>query len=231
MVPRSQGGDVWRGHFPALTDGAAAAGIRAPRGLDLAHRGGSVDVSALIPIPLLFLLQRRRLQVPRGSAAPGLRQGEPYGDVPLSPLRVWPSPGAWHGRCCGSTALCATVMGSGNPLRQRALVGVLAGGGPALGTVPTARCPPPPPPPLDLPRPRAGSASAEFGHPLHPQRGGLPLERAHPAPAGRIAGREHPTSSPRTPNPDHPCPPPSPRPTWAPAASTSSPAPTAAAPN
>lgn len=160
-------GGVWRGHFPALTDGAAAAGIRAPRGLDLARREGSTDglgagglgggpmgcrgcVTA-VPQPCLtphpFLLQRRRLQVPRGPAAPGLRQGEPGAagtgpghpagkeTSPMSPPRVSaPSPRLARPRC-----LARVPVRKQEPFvpprwetethgQQRALVRVPAGG-------------------------------------------------------------------------------------------------------
>ncbi|XP_025911101.1 TNF receptor-associated factor 4 [Apteryx rowi] len=58
----------------------------------------------------------------------------------------------------------------------------------------------------DLPGPGAGGAGAEPGHPLHPQRGGLPLERPHQAPAGTAGGRGGPGRAPGRPGPAHPAP-------------------------
>ena len=46
-----------------------------------------------------------------------------------------------------------------------------------------------PPPSPDLPRPRAGGTGIEPAHPLHPQRGGLPLERATSPPTGEALVR------------------------------------------
>lgn len=106
MVPRSQGGDVWRGHFPALTDGAAAAGIRAPRGLDLAHRGGSVDVSALIPTPPSFSCSEGVFKCPEDQL--------PLDYAKVSPMGMSPCP---H---CGSGP--ALVPGTGTAVDQQPFV-------------------------------------------------------------------------------------------------------------
>lgn len=246
--PNSRGaarGGVWRGHFPALTDGAAAAGIRAPQGLDLARRAGSADglgwglgawggpvgrVTAvpqpcLIPTPFscsegVFKCPEDQLPLDYAKvslelqAQPGTRPGHPAGRG-TSPC---PQRGSLCPRLAQPRRLARVPARKQEPFvpprwetetrcRQRALVRVPAGGsgpghrahGSPLGwgggwrglvrdaDIPVLSCSP-----TDLPRPRAGGASVEPGHPLHPQRGGLPLERAHQTPPGRSwwAGEE-----------------------------------------
>lgn len=172
------GGGVWRGHFPAQTDGAGLelwlpqgggriwSGVSAQQCRDSADdvlgwdgrepvgHGGGVTGDAPLPSPesppAFCVLQRRRLQVPRGPAAPGLRQGEPgtllRGDIPTK----GPSPGRAQrlaqprrpgtGAQAEARALCAAGPGSGNPLPTKGTCWCAQGGSgpgqPARGSQP-----------------------------------------------------------------------------------------------
>lgn len=110
---------------------------------------------------------------------------------------------AWHGHPCGSKSPLCHRAGERKPAPDKGRLFMCRRGGSGPGQracgsrpgwgggslrprspvwdadVPGATSP-------DLPRPGAGGAGAEFGHPLHPQRGGLPLDRAHQAPPGRV---------------------------------------------
>lgn len=156
------------GNFPAQTDGAGlelwlpeghvwaerwrgSADVlgwdsRGPCGTWwLCHRWHNVPQPRASPTPLC-VLQRRRLQVPRGPAAPGLRQGEPWHVVAGSGGDV---PDSWHGRLAQpgqpgtaahaeARALCAAQPGNGNPLPTKGACPSAGEGDPAPGSAPVA---------------------------------------------------------------------------------------------